>query len=1277
VAAEHSELRAALSQPANVFDNYLHIDKLRLRAQLIYTNRRLEVATSQEISPSSTGSAALLALTLAKLRAAFFHRLRRSPLGLFLASMRRAAFRLIRALREGLSGGADVNSHFPDVSLKKPARLIGDGGTELVWHDRSSPSAGPVSIRLMGHVEGAYSLAIVNRGLVLALARTLEARVDLVPCHHAPYADPRDLPKEDDAALRRLIHAEGVSRPVDLSLSHHYPILPDQYPAAIKAAFFFWEETLVPSEMVETLERDFDAVFVASRFVRDALINSGCVRPIFLIPIGLSFSMQGASLRAGKDRFRFLHVSSGFPRKGVDILLRAYAEAFSGRTDVELYVKTFPNPHQNVRGDIDGLRAERGALPPIIVDEAHCDAAALRALYDSADCVVLPTRGEGFNLPAAEALAMGVPLILTGYGGHAPFARAGGAHLLPYRFAQSKSHLSAPGACWVEPDAASLARAMWRVLAPTELDRAFEQKRRDSLRRMVREQLTFDHGAQALLANLIYLQGPPRPAKPRLRLAFVSSGGARCGVAVHSRRLLEEVGRAGDFEIHFFLDDRGGGSPSQSSASVTWRIGDASIVQCLASIKESAFDVIWVHHQPALFDLDAAASALAAIAKAGASVILELHAAAEVVVGRRLSMKAVRALRSIDRIVVHQIADLNHLSAIGLSDNLWLVPLSVELIDATSSPAPEPRSGMSVGEGELLVGTFGFLFPHKGVDVVLRSIASVEAALGRRVRYLCLNALASDQARPLLESYKALADELGVADRVIWRNDFQPSQDALSALAACDIVLFPYGRGREGASAALLFAMRAGRSLVVSDEAIFEDARDIAFRMRGSGSDHLAEAIIEAVTDVEGRERRQIARADWAARRSFPKVGQSLAKAFQSLDLNKALDRDRLGAVAVKKRETCSLFVDVSELYCRDAKTGIQRVVRNILRELLDAPPAGFVVRPVYATPGAPWRHTLKFGSSADAGAPQEDALAIGERGDVFLGLDLSAHLFPFNERFIEDLRAAGVEFHFVVYDIIPLVFPQFSDAGLVNAFHSWIDGLWRLSDCLHCISESVAQDVRGFFAVHYPDQVSPFLTSFHLGADFEAETTSPPFASQAAILPPCAKFLMVGTVEPRKGHALTLDAFELLWASGIDVCLVIIGKAGWMVEPLVARFRSHKERGGRLFWFESVSDGELAHFYATCDCLIAASEAEGFGLPLIEAAHHGLPILARDIRVFREVAGDFASFFSGRDPEELFNAVCVWLERRAEGRVISSSDMTWLTWRESCARLIGGVLDA
>ena len=97
--------------------------------------------------------------------------------------------------------------------------------------------------------------------------------------------------------------------------------------------------------------------------------------------------------------------------------------------------------------------------------------------------------------------------------------------------------------------------------------------------------------------------------------------------------------------------------------------------------------------------------------------------------------------------------------------------------------------------------------------------------------------------------------------------------------------------------------------------------------------------------------------------------------------------------------------------------------------------------------------------------------------------------------------------------------------------------------------------------------------------------------------------FLMVGTVEPRKGHELVLNAFEWLWSQDHALNLIVVGKRGWLVDELTCRLRDCSERGRRVFWLETASDELLEEVYARSTCLLAASEAEGFGLPLIEAS--------------------------------------------------------------------------
>jgi Glycosyl transferases group 1 len=124
-------------------------------------------------------------------------------------------------------------------------------------------------------------------------------------------------------------------------------------------------------------------------------------------------------------------------------------------------------------------------------------------------------------------------------------------------------------------------------------------------------------------------------------------------------------------------------------------------------------------------------------------------------------------------------------------------------------------------------------------------------------------------------------------------------------------------------------------------------------------------------------------------------------------------------------------------------------------------------------------------------------------------------------------------------------------------------------------------------------------------------------------------------------------------------------------VDLLVDLLRIHSERNIRLFWLEGISDEFLEKVYAASTCLIAASEGEGFGLPLIEAAQHMKPIIARDIPIFREVAGVHASYFSGLTPGSLASAVTQWLKLDKQSLAPQSTNMPWLTWKQATQNLL------
>ena len=376
------------------------------------------------------------------------------------------------------------------------------------------------------------------------------------------------------------------------------------------------------------------------------------------------------------------------------------------------------------------------------------------------------------------------------------------------------------------------------------------------------------------------------------------------------------------------------------------------------------------------------------------------------------------------------------------------------------------------------------------------------------------------------------------------------------------------------------------------------------------------------------------------------------------------------------------LFVDVSELVNHDAKTGIQRVTRSILLELLLNPPFQYRVEPVYATVNSQGYLYARSFTARFLNFPHEflhDEPIEAQLGDVFLGLDLQPSVISAQTSYLNMLYRRGIKVHFVVYDLLPVKLPDCFPKGAEDLYANWLKTI-TMFDKVVCISQSVFADLVNWQVRFGEKRYRPFqATSFKLGSDIDKSSPTlglPKDSEKILSQIRCRKtFLTVGTLEPRKAHSLVLDAFEILWDQGVEINLIIVGKQGWLVENLIHRLNKHPKLGTHLFWLKGISDEFLEKLYSESAALIAASEDEGFGLPIIEAAQHRLPIIARDIPVFREVAGEHAYYFAENTSDSLALSIQNWLELFSKNpESLSSHGINFISWKESSKQLLDAI---
>ena len=228
-------------------------------------------------------------------------------------------------------------------------------------------------------------------------------------------------------ALERVLRSgesidSALQHPAEVEVRHQWPY--DFGPSSARLAVIQpWEFGAIPQEWVEPIRSNVDEIWVPSEYVRQMYVSGG-VDPdrIQVVPNGVDlelFRQDGPKLPLDAPTgTRFLFVGGLIERKGPDLLLAAYLDAFQGRDDVTLVIKDFGADTIYPGADRTRLEqyAREGTLPRIVYLHGDLSDDEMAALYRSCDVMVLPYRGEGFCMPALEAMASGLPVIVPAGG---------------------------------------------------------------------------------------------------------------------------------------------------------------------------------------------------------------------------------------------------------------------------------------------------------------------------------------------------------------------------------------------------------------------------------------------------------------------------------------------------------------------------------------------------------------------------------------------------------------------------------------------------------------------------------------------------------------------------------------------------------------------------------------------------------------------------------------------------------------------------------------------
>lgn len=386
-------------------------------------------------------------------------------------------------------------------------------------------TTGPVRVRWEGEWYVHHSLAKVNRELVARLSRSADLRLSLVAGAAARVEAGADFGVSSDAIARLPVtgacsttpvaEAALADRRVDVHVSHRWPPRFERPDASRWVWIQPWEFGALPATWLEPLRTGVDEVWAPSRYVRQLYLDAG-VDPAIVhrVPNGVdtaAFRPGVAPLRLPtRARFRFLFVGGTIWRKGIDVLLQAYASAFSSAADVALVIKDMGTTsfyrHAHARESIERLQRTPGVAEILYLEETLGEADMPR-LYAACDCLVHPYRGEGFGLPVAEAMACGLPVVVTAGGACDDFCDTDCAALVGARRIElPPADFETVGAPWaLEPDVEDLARHMRELHA----DATMRARLGRQAAARIRGEFGWDRAAEIARRRLHALAGGP------------------------------------------------------------------------------------------------------------------------------------------------------------------------------------------------------------------------------------------------------------------------------------------------------------------------------------------------------------------------------------------------------------------------------------------------------------------------------------------------------------------------------------------------------------------------------------------------------------------------------------------------------------------------------------------------------------------------------------------------------------------------------------------------
>ena len=708
---------------------------------------------------------------------------------------------------------------------------------------KTTPKA--TSIQIEGPFDSNYSLSIVNKDI----ASSFKDNFDVSLYSTEGHGDFKPNLENCTDKIKHLYH--NTLENIDITIRNLYPPRTNAMYGYHKIIGpYGWEESKFPQEYVQWFNTKLTMVLAVSKYVKDVLKDNGVSVPICITGNIVEDILEVVAKPFSFDlpsEFKLLHISSCFPRKGLDILIQAF-ELLEKSLQISLIIKTFPNPHNNILKDLENnnyvitkvyeeniLLYEKNTKKILLINK-DISQSQIKYLYENSDILVAPSFGEGFGLPMAEAMLLNLPVITTGYGGQTDFCTNETSWLIDFDLLPSNSHLNLKNSFWAVPKVNSL-KTLIESIYNTPLEKIQEKTA------LAKDFILKNYSSKEVSNKIISaIENYNTIAiKKTKKIAWISTYNTKCGIATYSDFILENLENL-DIKIFSNYTETIISQNKEKNVTRCWndRFDKSNQILINEILKANCTDII-INFNFAFFSMKNLADIIETLYKNNIKTTIIFHSVADVTIkGLESSLSWIKdSLKKVDNILLHTVEDINFLKKLDLS-NLKFLPHGVK---------NRANINYKIKENITTISSYGFMLPHKGILDLINAFSILE----KEFPYLNLVLVNALYPAAISEDYlqicKQRVKELNISNKVTFYSDFLSDDKSYEILDKTDLLVMPYHKTNESASGAIRYAISTLNPILCTQEPIFNDIKDIVHFIDGNTQEDIANSIKKLITN--------------------------------------------------------------------------------------------------------------------------------------------------------------------------------------------------------------------------------------------------------------------------------------------------------------------------------------------------------------------------------------------------------------------------------------------